>query len=109
MARCLRARPLDGTRNACCVNESLTDHPYSGVSHSPAPEPGFLTCALPALRLVPLPVGGSAGGPAGSAVQVVTPLLSPLFSPSGLALGAPDDPEGISPDPGSGNGGKYTE
>ena len=109
MARCLRARPLDGTRNACCVNESLTDHPYSGVSHSPAPEPGFLTCALPALRLVPLPVGGSAGAPAGSAAQVVTPLLSPLFSPSGLALGAPDDPEGISPDPGSGNGGKYTE
>ena len=109
MARCLRARPLDGTRNACCVNESLTEHPYSGVSHSPAPEPGFLTCALPALRLVPLPVGGSAGGPAGSAVQVVTPLLSPLFSPSGLALGAPDDPEGISPDPSSGNGGQYTE
>lgn len=91
------------------MNESLTEHPYSGVSHSPAPEPGFLTCALPALGLVPLLVGGSAGAPAGSAVQVVTPLLSPLFSPSGLALGAPDDPEGISPDPGSGNGGKYTE
>ena len=91
------------------MNDSLTEHPYSGVSHSPAPEPGFLTCALPALGLVPMPVGCSAGGPAGSAVHMVILLLSPVFSPSGLALGVPDDPEGISPDPGSGNGGKYTE
>ncbi|XDA71753.1 hypothetical protein R6Z07M_002030 [Ovis aries] len=35
---------------------------------------------------------------------MVIPLLLHVFSPSGLALSVPDDPEGVSPDPGSGNG-----
>uniref|UniRef100_A0A452EI04 CDK5 regulatory subunit-associated protein 2 n=1 Tax=Capra hircus TaxID=9925 RepID=A0A452EI04_CAPHI len=42
--------------------------------------------------------------PAVSAAQMVIPLLLRVFSPSGLALNVPDDPEGASPDPGSGNG-----
>lgn len=48
------------------------------------------------------------GGLAVSAAQMVIPLLLHVFSPSGLALSVPDDP-GVSPDPGSGNGGKYPE
>lgn len=82
----------------------MTEHPHSAAERESRSSAQSL--GLPPRTACPRGAGRASGCLCCSDSDFS---LSHVFSPRGLALSVPDDPDGISPVAGLGDGGKYTE